>query len=599
MKNVLAFATVLFIGATSAQGALVTIENLTAEITLQPDSTLLVTETLQVYFSERGHGIWRTIPVVLPTPWGARKIHVNLQGVTDQEGNPYETLITREGANLRVRVGSEDVWIPAGERRTYVIRYSVRGAINWFEKGTTSWEPYCELYWNVVGDEWEAPILRASAIVYFPILEKNQRARARVYAGPYGSRSYVQANQPGDQSGDPTLGLWIKLDSDKLSIVRDSPLGLADNLTFVLNLPYDHIQHPPWTETVGLFVMSNFGYTVPLWVLLLMGVAWHLYGRDPKPGPIVVRYEPPDDLTGPEAGTLIDETVHPRDIAAGILSLATKGYVHLHVREEKGLFLKTQVIQLEIRPESNQAPLTEFEALILGYLLNADKEGNFVSQTEAQKALGSQILSLHSALYQSLVQRGYYPRSPESVRAGWIVAGMGSAIALGILTNWLSPLPGNYLPSIIGSLLSTPIILIFGKQMPRRTRKGNQAYAHVLGFAEFIRRAEAPELEYLFKKYPKEAVFEKFIPHACAFGYLKQWVQKFAPLIEHSPSWLHGPSPSQVSLASLWVDFGGIERGLTEMATPPRSSGASGGHSGFGGGGFSGGGFGGGGGGGW
>ena len=40
-------------------------------------------------------------------------------------------------------------------------------------------------------------------------------------------------------------------------------------------------------------------------------------------------YEPPPGISPAEAGTLIDDTIHPRDITSTIVDLAVRGYVKI------------------------------------------------------------------------------------------------------------------------------------------------------------------------------------------------------------------------------------------------------------------------------
>ncbi len=59
---------------------------------------------------------------------------------------------------------------------------------------------------------------------------------------------------------------------------------------------------------------------------------WWNKGRDPRLRPIAAQYEPPDQLSPGEVGTLIDNSVDMRDITASIVDLAVRGYL---VIEEK------------------------------------------------------------------------------------------------------------------------------------------------------------------------------------------------------------------------------------------------------------------------
>ena len=52
----------------------------------------------------------------------------------------------------------------------------------------------------------------------------------------------------------------------------------------------------------------------------------------------MVQYEPPEDLTPAEAGTLIDNAADMRDITATMVDLAVRGYIRIEEREESKLF---------------------------------------------------------------------------------------------------------------------------------------------------------------------------------------------------------------------------------------------------------------------
>ena len=54
---------------------------------------------------------------------------------------------------------------------------------------------------------------------------------------------------------------------------------------------------------------------------------WWTRGRDPRLRPIAAQYEPPDQLTPGEAGTLVDDSANMRDITASIVDLAVRGYM--------------------------------------------------------------------------------------------------------------------------------------------------------------------------------------------------------------------------------------------------------------------------------
>ncbi len=105
-------------------------------------------------------------------------------------------------------------------------------------------------------------------------------------------------------------------------------------------------------------------------------------------------------------------------------------------------------------------------------------------------------------------------------------------------------------------------------------------------------------IERLMKEDP--LYYDKTMPFALAFGYLKQWNHQFEGLLTQPPSWYGSPGMHGAYLGQSWNTFSEsfpseINSIGSAFTSAPSSSGSGGG----GGGGFSGGGSGGGGGGSW
>lgn len=566
------------------------------KMTMQEDGEIHVIESITVRFNQSRRGIFRNIPVEYPTQSGTvRRIYLDVQSVVDDSGKPLTYRESRQGENLNIRIGDEDVYLPLGTVTTYVIQYTVFGALNWFDDDTT-WEPYAELYWNATGDQWDTVIDEATAEVEFPPAEDATHVRLRVYVGPYGSTISDTIVGPGEgQAGNQTSTL-LSVTKSSVSIQRLAPLDPAEGMTLVLNIPADRVARPGWVQWAMLMLLPNLGFLIPLPVLLFTLLVWFKYGRDPDSGPIVVQYEPPDGITGPEAGALLDETVHQRDVVAGIISLAVKGYLVIEVGDETGILWKHRPFNLRRTEKPVGKELTDFEADLLTKINGAD--GDVITEATLKTRVGGSYPSLINSLYASLVKRGYYIRSPEEVRALWIGTGVALNILLGVIATVLSPYHEPF-PAIIGGVVGVLLVIAFARIMPRRTKSGAKAHAAVRGFEEFIRRAESEELEWKAKKHPDALMFEQYLPHAVAFGLVEEWARAFQGILNEPPRWYHDPYQSQFNAIYLSNALSTATRDFSSAVTPPRSSGASGGSSGFGGGGFSGGGFGGGGGGSW
>lgn len=572
------------------------IDRFHADMTLHRDGTMDVVERIEVQFNIPRRGIFRFIPVDLPTGRGtARRMSLTNIEVTDERGDRQTTKVSREGPNVRIRIGDEDIVFPAGKRKTYVIRYTTFGMMNWQDEDE-SWARSAELYWNVTGNEWDTTIGKTSFKLKFPAQKNEQDVRAVVFAGSYGSTEQHLAPTAQGMTRNNQTETMLTLGLAELEVARDVPLMPGEGITFALSLPDKAIDKPsPWQQ-FKLFILPNIGFGIPLVALLAMPFLWFRHGKDPAGGPMVVQFEPPDGISGSEAGTLLDEKVDQRDIAAGIISLAVKGYLKIHVDEE-GLIFKKRVATIEMLEKTAGPELTLFEAELHRKLKAA---GPMVTDSDLRSDVAPHLSTLQKKLYEAMVHRGYYITDPQTARTMWVIGGAFAMVVLGLAALWISPLH-DPLPSIVGGVIGFVVILLYSGLMPRRTKVGALAHKRVQGFEEFIRRARRNEMEWMSQKHPDQAMFEEFLPHAVAFGLTREWARAFEGILHEMPSWYVTPHPTGFHYGWFASDLVTVSNSLGAAAsTPPRSSGASGGGSGFSsGGGFSGGGFGGGGGGSW
>lgn len=297
------------------------ISDFSADIEINQDASVSITEEIRYDFEDaERHGIFRDIPVSYKTNTGNRRIFIEVVEVL-QDGEPAQTKESREGDNLRIRIGDLDETITGVH--TYEITYNVRGALNYFEDDSTA-----ELYWDVVGDGWEVPIRSASASVFLSEREDadTEDITTRCFAGPVGSNASCRNLS---ETVEP-LGLT--------ALAEDIRSGEA--MTVVLNFPANLVSQPSALASWWWFIQANPLVLLPLIVFFISFFVWYRWGKDPKGrGVVVTQYEPPQNLKPILVGSLIDETVHGRDITAGILWLAQQGYIEIERTEEKSFIL--------------------------------------------------------------------------------------------------------------------------------------------------------------------------------------------------------------------------------------------------------------------
>jgi uncharacterized membrane protein len=561
---------ILFISPAFAQ--YFTINKFHSDIMINGDSSILVKETIDVEFHQSRHGIYREIPFKYRDEFGkVITTPTRVFSVTDESGKSWKYQVKKEGHLVNIRIGDAKRYVRG--KQTYVITYKVENVVLFFSD-------HDELYWNVTGNYWRAPIKEASASVSLAIKDKSKNLMVAGYEGGYGSKEEC-GYEAYDNSGKFFTKRSLKM-GEGLTIA----FGWDKGLVF-----------PPSSWNKFLWAINpkeNWIFLLPIFSFLYMANRWYQKGRDPKVREsVTVMYEPPKfdhkPLTPAEVGTLIDEKLDPRDITSTIVGLAVKGYIQIEETKKEGLiFDKTDYYLKKVKgPDVDTSP---FERELMERLLPGGTRGILISNLKNK--FYTHLPQLKKTLYGELIRKKYFLSSPEKVRNSYMIAGI--IILIFSIPAFAFFATDLGIKSIIVGILTGIPVLAFAKFMPAKTRVGASAYMDVLGFQEFMNRAEKDRLE----RMGDQNLFSKFLPYAIALDVADNWAKAFEGIYQDPPDWYVSPmgfrtfSPYAFthSLNSVTSDLS------SAMFSSPRSSGGGGG---FGGGGFSGGGFGGGGGGSW
>jgi uncharacterized membrane protein len=203
---------------------------------------------------------------------------------------------------------------------------------------------------------------------------------------------------------------------------------------------------------------------------------------------------------------------------------------------------------------------------------------------------------LKKLLYGELIRKKYFLSNPENVRNSYIALGI-SLMVFGCFALLVFLSPDNTVKSILAAFLMGVPVLAFAKFMPARTKSGALAYMDILGFQEFMNRAEKDQIERMGDK----ELFSKYLPYAIALDVVEHWAKAFKGIYQDPPDWYASPGGFQTFTPYVFAHS--INAATSDLSSAvfsaPRGSGGGGDGGGFGGGGSSGGGFGGGGGGSW
>jgi uncharacterized membrane protein len=569
---------ILFVSPSFAQ--YFTINRYHSDIMVDRDSSFVVKETIEVTFHRPRHGIYRELPFKYREELGpVIKTPTRVHSVKDGSGKEWKYKVSKRGHRIHIRIGDPKRFVK--DRQTYVITYEVENAILFFDD-------HDELYWNVTGNDWKAPIEEASANVGLALKSSSKNLWTACYTGLHGSKE--------SQCGSETYENGAKFSTTrKLTIGEGFTIAFGWDKGLIL---------PPSTWKKFLWAIDlreNWVFLFPPLAFIYMFLHWRRRGRDPRVREsITVMYEPPkfdnQSLTPGEVGVLIDERLDPRDITSTILGLAVKGYIQIEEKKEEGLiFRKTDYYLKKVKEPDVE--LGSFETELMSSLFPTALPSTLISSLK--NSFYIELDLLRKTLYEELIKKKYFLSSPEKVKNLYGKIGF-LVMVFGVLA-FLFLSPESPVKSIIGAVLTGLPVILFAKVMPAKTKAGASAYMDILGFQEFLNRAEKDRLE----KMGDVNLFSKFLPYAVALGVADNWAKAFEGIYQDPPNWYVSPGgfrtfspyPFTHSISSVTSDL------ASAMYSAPRGSGIGGGGGfgggSFGGGGSSGGGFGGGGGGSW
>ena len=316
---------------------------------------------------------------------------------------------------------------------------------------------------------------------------------------------------------------------------------------------------------------------------------------------IIPEYEMPAKQSAASMRYLLHMSYDNECFAAGILSLAVKG--HLHIDQSSGILGFGKKFTLRRASNPDAKPLAQDEQALLDELF---EDGDTLELEQENHRRVSDARSEHESAVEENYKAGFF-----SINGGWHFLGILLSVVIfaatlsqpGAAHFW----PQWYLTTPLGWLTVATAIAalvangVFGKLLKAPTVVGQKVMDHIRGFRMYLEVAEGEELKRISTPPPKltPQLYEAYLPAALALDVDQKWAERFARELEieperYQPAWYSGPAWNAASLAGFSSEVGtSLSQAISSASQAPGSS------SGGGGGGSSGGGGGGGGGGGW
>ncbi|MEP6798769.1 MAG: DUF2207 domain-containing protein [Lapillicoccus sp.] len=594
------------------------------KIVLDKDGGATFTETIAYSFGPgTHHGIYRNVVVRqvanADDPNTYRYYSLSDVAVTSPTGASTGVKLIDQGSTTQIRIGDANTTVDGPQ--TYVVRYHLANIMNPFTD-------HAELFYNIFLDD-QIP----KDVVTLSVSGPGGVTEAACYRGDTGSKESCGTAQPGNPATFQATNIQP---GENLTIATKLPRGGFGALAPDLRSGTSSVDASQAKALTALALGG--GVLVPVVAAGLMATLVATRGRDEwyagltpgltpgsvpgsipgssdgalasaptvrgKTPTIAVQFTPPPGVQPGMVGTIVDESVDTVDVSATVIDLAVRGYLRIEETKTGGMFSRTDWSLTRLNPDPNQPPLRPYESTILeGIFATA----NPIQLSDLKYKFNTVLAAAKSEMYDEVVQRGWFRKSPQSQRGAWQALGFlligGGIASLFFLTapthdidrtgGWGIGIPSGVVLGL-GLVVGGLIFRILGKRMAAKTAEGSAMNAQALGFKKYLVTAEAGQIKFE----EAQSIFSRYLPYAIVFGVADHWASTFQQVAEAAAA--SGQSLAMPSWylynGALFPNFTGIADGVGSFATSAggtfaasASSGGSGG-SGFGGGGFSGGG---------
>ena len=586
------------------------------EIVVDEHNKYSIKENIDTYFNVSKHGIVRRIPLynnIIRQDGTRERNRVLISNVHVNE----EFASSRENNNYVLKIGSADKTLTG--KHSYSISYD-------YDIGLDKNNKYDELYFNIIGTEWDTNISNVTFKITMP-----KEFDASKLGFSYGEYGYSN-----------TDNISYDVDGNVITGSFDGTLLAGEGLNVRMELPEGYFIR----KSVGSSLLECWYYIIPILGVLISYLIWKKYGKDDQVVDVVSFY-PPENMNNLDVAFAKKGSVNSNDAVSLLVYLASKGYIKIvedkksksrftiqkvkeydgNNKEEelffRGLFKK--VWDSISSDELNESFYLTINSILTKKNSTANRKEIFNNKSSNKRYILFLFMLITSSLSTIIPALGY---KLSDVIFSIIICNLIGIVALIIVAiiydnnctkKGLNSALGFafffvlalavanftiigfeyiyydtvYLIGFILCMVCTYLIYFFYLIVTKRTEYGNKVLGEVNGFKKFLETAEKDKLESLVHDDP--SYFYNILPYAYVLGVSDAWIKQFEGIAIAPPDWYESADT---------FDYYRFNRSLNRtihsasrvMNSVPQSSGGSSSGGGFSGGGFSGGGSGGGGG---
>jgi hypothetical protein len=418
-----------------SSGKSVSWQNYDADLTVQSDGSLNVTETQTINFS----GTFQSGYRVIPTDRSSGIDNIRVSEVVNGQAQPYAPGQGRPGTysvsdtsgGLRVDFNFQPT---TNASRTFVISYIVRDAVAIYPDGD-------QLDWRAIYADRPGPVAASSVTVHLPSAADPNQLKSAFYlykpSDPIGAL-------PSAGSGTVVDGQTVHFDTGQLA----TGVGVETRVQFPPSLVT--ASPPAWQAAADRAVWVQQSLAPILnFVALLLGVGllagggvvlfslWYTRGRDPQVGAVpAVLDSPPSDLPAPLAGTLVDEVADVQDAVATLVDLGERGFLQLAFEPSADGLGGGQDVRISLKARFDDPRLRQYERVLLTALFGQRPQpGTSIMLSRVRGGFAAAIPIIQERLSEAVQKEGLFVADPALTRAHYRRIGMLLAVAGAVLAG--------------------------------------------------------------------------------------------------------------------------------------------------------------------
>lgn len=402
-------------------------------------------------------------------------------------------------------------------------------------------------------------------------------------------KNSVKTNLVKEGRQENAKDLSVSIKGKTLTVESEKSLPEGTGIMAEITLPEGY-----FSGENSVFLSRIMIIAADILIAVLLLVLWFVFGRDRK-NVTTVEGIPPEAVTPPEAGYILDGETGPRDLVSMVIWFCDRGYMKV---EEEGK--SWRIVKVKPLPDDEAK---DYQKTFFNGLFDAgDGESVLVSELAGKECVFADTAKKQLTEYftenrkrrifpgKATLQRigafavsaaGFFvillgirnisgdmismisvPLSAVllyfgvlfgfSEKAGRKIAGIILSAASAVLLVFILIARLDFLLGGLSSILFIAAAWASMRFMGGRTKYGRTILGKLLGFREFIRAADPGRLEEITKENPY--YYSNVLPYAYVLGSSKKWSKKFESIQIPMPDWYVSDAVSEENFDS-WTFF--------------------------------------------